>query len=44
MVQHHNGDRVRWNSHGSAGEGTVEEMITSDTRQERRRGRAKPAR
>ncbi|MEU6827460.1 DUF2945 domain-containing protein [Nocardia beijingensis] len=25
------GDEVEWNSHGSTAEGTVEEVITSDT-------------
>jgi hypothetical protein len=27
----HEGDHVRWNSHGSQAEGTVERTITSDT-------------
>ncbi|MGZ6780235.1 MAG: DUF2945 domain-containing protein [Mycobacterium sp.] len=34
------GDKVSWQSHGSTAEGTVEEKITSDTKEAGRRVRA----
>jgi Hypervirulence associated proteins TUDOR domain len=34
------GDKVRWNSHGSTAEGTVERTITSDTKAAGRQVRA----
>jgi hypothetical protein len=34
------GDKVRWNSHGSTAEGTVERRITSDTEAAGRQVRA----